>query len=199
MSPIVGASGLSWLRSSGFSSPSYDPLICVGPFLLLALITRSRRHNESVSYIVGFCRAAEAAGRRTIDPSQKKPNVLLERSGNLTTPFEGPILLVPPPNQLGVLFVANPDEIIADFGIAAEYQRLDVPFDFSRILIVLLKVCSSGGHLKGSEMVLVQRNRRHTENIAVLILNEKIIPAAQPDQFKSGQRCCDAVTVSHRS
>ena len=71
--------------------------------------------------------------------------MLRDRSGPLSSPFEGPILLVPPPNQLGVLFVANPDEIIADLGIAAAYQRLDVPFDFSCIPIVALKVYSTRG------------------------------------------------------
>jgi len=71
--------------------------------------------------------------------------VLRDRSGPLSSPFEGPILLVPPPNQPGVLFMADPGEIVANFRIAAKYQRLDVPFDFSCIPIVALKVYSTRG------------------------------------------------------
>jgi hypothetical protein len=50
--------------------------------------------------------------------------------------------------------MADPDDIVAIFGIATKNHWLDVPFDFSCRPIVPLKVYSAGGHLKGARQFL---------------------------------------------
>jgi hypothetical protein len=94
--------------------------------------------------------------------------------------------------------MADPDQVVADFRIAAKYHRLNVPFDSSSKPIVRLQVGSTIGHLEGSKLLHVKRNCRDAENIAILISYDKIIPIAEPNQLKSRKGQADSVTASCR-